>query len=149
MSRNPPSSDEATVAACSRTAGFIEQHDPTIGIVRAGPVVSEAMPDAVLIIDDSGKIVSVDQEFELTFGYRRSEVIGTALGMLLPEIDHAQNAENPTGCVDAFSGGSMADGICLRGRERTGVEFKVFARSSPVVIPSGRYTIIIIKRLKN
>jgi PAS domain-containing protein len=38
--------------------------------------IAEAMPDAVLVADESGIIISVNSQFELMFGYHRSEVIG-------------------------------------------------------------------------
>ena len=45
----------------------------------------EAAPDAVVISDDNGKVVRVNEQTERMFGYRREELIGESIEILLPE----------------------------------------------------------------
>jgi PAS domain S-box-containing protein len=47
--------------------------------------ILESLPDAKVVVDDSGKIVLVNQQTEFMFGYHRSELIGQRVEMLLPD----------------------------------------------------------------
>jgi len=45
----------------------------------------EAAADAMVVIDPDGRIVLVNAETEKIFGYRREELLGQDIEMLLPE----------------------------------------------------------------
>ncbi len=45
----------------------------------------ESAPDAMIIIDENGKIAVVNAQAEAMFGYRRDDMLGQAIEMLLPE----------------------------------------------------------------
>src|SRR5437867_1138824 len=45
----------------------------------------ESAPDAIVIIDTSGRIVLVNTQTELLFGYDRRALIGQPIEILLPE----------------------------------------------------------------
>lgn len=47
--------------------------------------VVETAPDAMVIADEGDRIVLVNAEAERMFGYRRAEMIGQRVGMLMPE----------------------------------------------------------------
>ena len=46
--------------------------------------VIESSPDGVVLVDDEGRIVLVNQQTELMFGYRRTDLVGHAIEMLIP-----------------------------------------------------------------
>ncbi len=45
----------------------------------------ETAPDAIMIVDDAGHILMVNQRLEQMFGYRREELLGWKMEVLLPE----------------------------------------------------------------
>lgn len=48
-------------------------------------VVVEASPNAIVLIDSSGRVAMVNQQAELMFGYGRDELLGKPVERLLPE----------------------------------------------------------------
>ena len=61
----------------------------------ADPVVRglvEAIPDAVVLVDDAGRIVLVNAHTERMFGYRRDELIGQTVELLVPQRFRASHA---------------------------------------------------------
>jgi len=108
--------------------------------------IAEAMPDAILVADEAGLIISVNSQFELMFGYHRSEVIGRTPEMLLPEGVRARHAGYRLGYVENPRVREMGETMTLIARRKSGAEFRVRVKLGPVVIPTGIYTIVIIRR---
>jgi two-component system NtrC family sensor kinase len=54
----------------------------------------ESAPDAILIVDASGAIVVANSQAERLFGYDRSELIGEAVEVLVPEAQRRLHAEH-------------------------------------------------------
>lgn len=48
-------------------------------------LVVEASPNAIVLVDGSGKVVMVNRQVELLFGYGREELLGQPVERLLPE----------------------------------------------------------------
>ena len=47
--------------------------------------VIEAAPTGIVLVDERGRIIMLNQQLEATVGYRRAELIGRGLDVLLPE----------------------------------------------------------------
>ncbi|HET6370183.1 MAG TPA: PAS domain-containing protein, partial [Nitrospiria bacterium] len=45
----------------------------------------EAAPDAILIVDDNGKIALANSQAEKMFGYTREELLGEPVEILVPD----------------------------------------------------------------
>ncbi|MGH8090002.1 MAG: PAS domain S-box protein, partial [Rudaea sp.] len=45
----------------------------------------DAVPDAMILVDRDGRIVSVNTQAEQLFGYDRQELVGAPIERLMPE----------------------------------------------------------------
>lgn len=73
-----------------RQGGFIEVNDVLFRIL------SDSLPDAILIVDVRGHIMLANAQADLLFGYTRDELLGRTMEMLLsPEVRelHRQHCE--------------------------------------------------------
>jgi PAS domain S-box-containing protein len=109
--------------------------------------IPEALPDAVLVSDETGHIVLVNAQLELIFGYHRSEIIGQTLEMLMPEAARASHVAQRMAYSKEPRVRPLMENLKLRGRNKNGSEFSVLIRLGPVVIPDGIYTIAVIRRI--
>jgi len=54
-------------------------------------LIFETAPDAMLVVDESGRIERVNSQTERLFGYRREELLGRTVEMLIPEGAHVRH----------------------------------------------------------
>lgn len=92
----------------------------------------EAAPCGMVMIDARGRIVLVNPQAELMFGYARTELIGNALEMLLPERLVATHASHRNAFAAAPSIRQMGVGRDLTARRKDGTEFPVEVGLNPV-----------------
>jgi PAS domain S-box-containing protein len=111
--------------------------------------IPEAMPDAIMVCDEAGAIVSVNAKFELMFGYHRSEVTGQLPEMLVPEAARVRHVEHRREYAENPRVRDMSEEMKLRGRRKNGVEFDALIKLGPVAIPAGIYTIVIIRKARD
>jgi two-component system, cell cycle sensor histidine kinase and response regulator CckA len=78
--------------------------------------VVEASPTGILLVDDSGSIVLVNQSVEAMFGYDRSELLGRPVELLVPASSRPDHAAQRA----AFSGDGRAHRMGV-GRELLGL----------------------------
>jgi PAS domain S-box-containing protein len=96
--------------------------------------IFDAGPDAMLIVDDSGKIIIVNHRTEQLFGYEGNEMIGKEIELLIPERfkrehvkDRAHYAQQPTSM-------QLGKNRKISGRKKDGSEFIAEITVSPVNI---------------
>ena len=104
----------------------------------------EAAPDAIIEVDQAGRIVLLNAATEEIFGYRREELLGQAVEGLIPETargrHHAHRAAYWANPITR----PMGFGMILLARRKDGSEFPVEISLSPVKIDDGfRVTAII------
>jgi PAS domain S-box-containing protein len=94
--------------------------------------VLESAPDAMVIIDATGKVLFANRQLSGLFGYERAEVIGEPVEMLLPERFRARHVGHRNGYVQTVRVRPMGNGLDLFARRRDGSEFPVEISLSPI-----------------
>ena len=97
----------------------------------------EAAPDAMVIVDAEGRIALVNRQTERLFGYRRDELIGQPVEMLLPESVRARHRGQRSAYTAAPDVRPMGAGLELLARRRDGSEFPAEISLSPLRTAKG------------
>src|SRR3990167_3514038 len=99
--------------------------------------ILKAMPDATLIIDHEGKIIFVNEQTEMLFGYHKDELIHQTVEMLIPE---PYRNRHPVHRIDFFKNPRtrpMGIGMELFGLRKSGDMFPIEISLSPLETTEG------------
>jgi PAS domain S-box-containing protein len=83
----------------------------------------DAAPDAIIAVDRGGRIVLVNAQAEVLFGYDRSDLVGEMLEMLVPDSVRDLHPQRRKSYFDGPVPRPMGAGIELAARRRDGTEF--------------------------
>lgn len=97
----------------------------------------EALPDAMVLVGRDGKIVRINAQLELLFGYAREEVLGKDLEMLMPERFRVRHRSNVANFLARPRVRPMGTGLALFGLKKDGTEFPVDISLSSLEIAGG------------
>lgn len=111
-----------------------EETEDTMALARPSqPLRTDAWrPEAVLVLDQAGRIVDWNSAATLLFGLRREEVLGCEVAALLVRDEHSDELRRRWGKLLAVTEGEP-------GNERTFDSFTVLARGEDIPV-SGRIT---------
>jgi PAS domain S-box-containing protein len=104
----------------------------------------ESTPNAIIIANDKGKIVLVNQQAEKLFGYDRSELMGELLEILLPERYRAAHPGQRGSFMAAPSARPMGMGRDLYALRKDGTEIPVEIGLNPVKTEEGHFVLAAI-----
>ena len=104
----------------------------------------EASPNAILMVDDQGRIFLVNAQAERLFGYSREELLGQSVEMLVPERFRAEHPADRAAFNAAPQTRVMGVGRELFGLRKDGKEIPIEIGLSPVHAEEGLITLATI-----
>jgi len=105
----------------------------------------ESAPDSIVIVDRNGRIAIVNHQVEQMFGYRRDELIGQPVEILIPERFHERHVGERTAYIAHPRTRPMGAGLQLFARRKDGTEFPVEISLSPLEQPDGMLVTSIVR----
>jgi PAS domain S-box-containing protein len=94
--------------------------------------ILEAIPDALVAVNQQGVIIQVNSQAEAMFGYTRDELIGQRIEVLVPERQRGAHDQHRAEFHAQPKIRRMGSGLDLRGRRRDGSELPVEISLSPI-----------------
>jgi PAS domain S-box-containing protein len=92
----------------------------------------DSAPDAIVVTDMTGSIRLVNSQTEQLFGYRRDQLLGQPVEMLVPQQRRTRHVDHRAGYVAAARPRPMGKGLRLYGLRSDGTEVPVAISLSPV-----------------
>ncbi|MBN2215927.1 MAG: PAS domain S-box protein [Pirellulales bacterium] len=101
--------------------------------------ILEATPSGVLLIDDHCRITLINREIERIFGYRREQLLGQHVNLILPEVCNESQKQNHAEFLAACSSCGNKTSFELAGRRENGSKFPVEISLRPTDSQQGLY----------
>ncbi len=133
----PPAGISAPSSAGPDGKSLAESHPPAGWSERMLWSLLETAPDAMVTINQAGTIVLVNSQTERLFGYRREEMLGQPIELLVPERFRGHHVQHRTTFFHAPRARPMGVTLDLWARRQDGQEFPVEISLSPLETENG------------
>lgn len=118
-------------------------------VLHDGRALSESLfefaPDAIVVIDRTGNIRRANAQVEAMFGYRRNDLLGQSVEVLLPQRFRDRHVQHRVGYFGESRMRPMGAGLELFARRRDGSEFPVDIMLSPVDTAEGPLVLGVVR----
>ncbi len=131
------SSNRAGMIVFRETKG--SQNDERFGLLL------DSAPDAMVVVNERGKITRVNTLAETLFGHTRNELLGKPIEFLLPERYHSGHTDNQKNYFADPRIRQMGSGLNLIAMRKDGREFPVDISLSPVETEQGMMVVSAIR----
>ena len=101
-------------------------------------LIVEAAPNGMLLVDESGTIVMVNASALHQFGYKRGELLGKSVEMLIPGPSRSDHQQHRAGFMKFPQARSMGGGRELFGLRKDGSGFAVEIGLTPIQMIKGQ-----------
>ncbi len=105
----------------------------------------EAAPDAIVVVDESGRIRRVNEQVDALFGYRRDELVGEPVELLLPGRFRDAHASQRAAYVAQPRRRPMGEGRERFARRKDGTEFPVDISLAPLRTTEGLFVLATVR----
>jgi serine/threonine-protein kinase len=98
--------------------------------------IMQSAPDALVLVNQEGRITMANRQLESMFGYAQEELLGQAIEVLIP---HRFREQHPSYVAKFFASSSfrpMGAGLSLRGLRKDGTEFAAEISLSAIALES-------------
>ena len=131
----------ATLTAVADGSGFVTVLRDVTESARAESLfhgLLESAPDAMVIVASDGRIVLVNRQAEVLFGFERAELVGREIEVLVPGRFRDRHFGHRSGFFAHPAVRPMGAGLELWGMRRDGTEFPVEISLSPLETAEGK-----------
>ncbi len=107
-------------------------------------ILTEAISEGIVVVNEQQIIVASNESLNSLFGYKKDELVGKQLDVLIPKEYHTKHSSHFSSFMDKSSRRSMGHGRDLFGLKKDGSKFPVEAGLNPFVIYGKRYVMALI-----
>jgi len=121
----------------------------SVGETLLSPIFFEAVPDAMVAVNQAGEIIQVNSQTEHLFGYAQDELLGKSVEILVPVGQRELHHRNRERFRQRPATRQMGAQLDLRGRRKDGSEFPVEISLSPVPTADGMLVLSAIRDISD